>query len=144
MTSTAVVGLPIAGRRPSTEIGDALGALKAAKDLLRNLIVLMGAMSNYMEDAVVKHFYRTGSFTKPTVLAVGLYTAAPGETGGGTEVTGGSYARAGSIPSMRIGRQRLAATERRQTSLISHSLRPRRTGEPSSRRASTTRRAPGI
>jgi hypothetical protein len=94
MTSTAVVGLPIAGRRPSTEIGDALGALKAAKDLLRNLIVLMGAMSNYMEDAVVKHFYRTGSFTKPTVLAVGLYTAAPGETGGGTEVTGGSYARA--------------------------------------------------
>lgn len=40
-----------------------------------------------------KHVFRTGSYTKPTVLAVALYTAAPGETGGGTEVTGGSYAR---------------------------------------------------
>lgn len=52
------------------------------------------SMSNYMEDAIVQHFFRTGSFTKPAVLAVALYTAAPGETGGGTEVTGGSYARA--------------------------------------------------
>jgi len=30
--------------------------------------------------------------THPTALTVHLYTAAPGETGGGTEVTGGSYA----------------------------------------------------
>ena len=53
----------------------------------------MSNMSDYLEGEIVKHIHRTGSFTKPTVLAVALYTAAPGETGGGTEVTGGSYAR---------------------------------------------------
>jgi len=51
-------------------------------------------MTDYLEVEIRKHIFRTGSFTKPTVLAVALYTAAPGEAGGGTEVTGGSYARA--------------------------------------------------
>lgn len=49
--------------------------------------------SDYLETNIVKHLYRTGSYTKPTVMAHALYTAAPGEAGGGTEVTGGSYAR---------------------------------------------------
>jgi len=53
----------------------------------------MSAASDYLEGQVRAHLFRTASFTKPTVLAVALYTAAPGETGGGTEVTGGSYAR---------------------------------------------------
>jgi len=53
----------------------------------------MSAASDYLEVEIRKHIFRTGSFTKPTVLAVALYTAAPGETGGGTEVSGGSYAR---------------------------------------------------
>lgn len=53
----------------------------------------MSAMSDYLEDNLRKHIFRTGSYTKPTVLAVALYTAAPGEAGGGTEVSGGSYAR---------------------------------------------------
>jgi hypothetical protein len=53
----------------------------------------MSAMSDYAEVEVRKHFFRTGSFTKPTVLGIALYTAAPGDAGGGTEVTGGSYAR---------------------------------------------------
>ncbi len=53
----------------------------------------MSQMSDYLEDKIRTHLFRTGSFTKPTVLAVALYTAAPGETGGGTEVSGGSYAR---------------------------------------------------
>ena len=53
----------------------------------------MSAMTDFLEDAIRKHVFRTGSYTKPTVLAVALYTAAPGEAGGGTEVTGGSYAR---------------------------------------------------
>jgi hypothetical protein len=53
----------------------------------------MSAMSDYLEGQIRAHIFRTASFTKPTVLAVALYTAAPGETGGGTEVTGGSYAR---------------------------------------------------
>ena len=53
----------------------------------------MSAMSDYLEGQIRAHVFRTASFTKPTVLAVALYTAAPGETGGGTEVSGGSYAR---------------------------------------------------
>lgn len=53
----------------------------------------MSAMTDFLEVEIRKHIFRTGSFTKPTVLAVALYTAAPGEAGGGTEVTGGSYAR---------------------------------------------------
>lgn len=53
----------------------------------------MSQMTDYLEAELRKHVFRTGSFTKPTVLAVALYTAAPGETGGGTEVSGGSYAR---------------------------------------------------
>lgn len=54
----------------------------------------MSAMTDYLEGEIIKHIFRTGSFTKPTVLAVGLFTAAPSDAGGGTEVTGGSYARA--------------------------------------------------
>jgi len=53
----------------------------------------MTAMADYLEDNIRKHMFRTGSYTKPTVLGHALYTAAPGEAGGGTEVTGGSYAR---------------------------------------------------
>jgi len=53
----------------------------------------MSAMSNYLENELIKHIFRTGSFTKPTVLAVALFTAAPSDAGGGTEVSGGSYAR---------------------------------------------------
>jgi hypothetical protein len=58
----------------------------------------MSAMSDYLEGEIVKHIFRTGSFTKPTNLAVALYTAAPSDSGGGTEVSGGSYARAGLDP----------------------------------------------
>lgn len=53
----------------------------------------MSAMSDYLEVEIRKHVFRTGSFTKPTVLAVALFTAAPSDSGGGTEVSGGSYAR---------------------------------------------------
>lgn len=53
----------------------------------------MSAMSDFLEVEIRKHVFRTGSYTKPTVLAVALYTAAPGDAGGGTEVTGGAYAR---------------------------------------------------
>lgn len=53
----------------------------------------MSAMSDYLEGQIRAHIFRTASFTKPTTLAVGLFTAAPNDAGGGTEVTGGSYAR---------------------------------------------------
>lgn len=53
----------------------------------------MSAAADYLEQQIRAHIFRTASFTKPTVLAIGLFTAIPGETGGGTEVTGGAYAR---------------------------------------------------
>jgi len=53
----------------------------------------MSAMSDFLEVELRRHIFRTGSYTKPSVLAVGLFTAAPSDSGGGTEVSGGSYAR---------------------------------------------------
>ena len=53
----------------------------------------MSAMSDYLEVEIRKHIFRTGSFTKPSQLWVALFTGAPSDSGGGTEVTGGSYAR---------------------------------------------------
>lgn len=52
----------------------------------------MSALSDYAEGQIRAHIFRTASFTKPTGLTVHLFTAAPGDAGGGTEVTGGSYA----------------------------------------------------
>lgn len=53
----------------------------------------MAKMSNYLEVELRKHLFRTGSFTKPTVLAISLHTADPTDAGTGAEVSGGSYAR---------------------------------------------------
>jgi hypothetical protein len=53
----------------------------------------MSQATDYLEVQIRTHLFRTGTFTKPTTIYVALYTAAPGETGGGTEVSGGSYAR---------------------------------------------------
>jgi hypothetical protein len=54
--------------------------------------------SDYLEVELRKHVFRTGSFTKPSELWVALYTAAPNDAGGGTEVSGGSYARVARAP----------------------------------------------
>jgi hypothetical protein len=54
----------------------------------------MSQMSDYLEVELRKHIFRTGSFTKPAGLWVSLFTVTPSDAGGGTEVTGGSYARA--------------------------------------------------
>jgi len=50
-------------------------------------------MSDYLQDQLRKHVFRTGSFTKPAALHVSLHTANPTDAGTGTEVSGGSYAR---------------------------------------------------
>ena len=50
-------------------------------------------MSTYLQNAVVNATLRNTSYTSPTTVYVGLYTAAPTAGGGGTEVSGGSYAR---------------------------------------------------
>lgn len=53
----------------------------------------MAAMSDYLENKITDHVLRGTAYTSPTTLYVALYTAAPSDSGGGTEVTGGSYAR---------------------------------------------------
>lgn len=53
----------------------------------------MSQMSDYLENKIVDHIFRNRSFSVPTTIYVALYTAAPSDAGGGTEVSGGSYAR---------------------------------------------------
>lgn len=57
----------------------------------------MAALSNYLESALVDHIFRGTAFshTTPASFYVALYTAAPSDAGGGTEVTIGAnnYAR---------------------------------------------------
>lgn len=60
----------------------------------------MSAMSDYMENKLVDHIFRATAYTAPATLYIGLLTAAPSDSGGGTEVTGGSYARASVTPSV--------------------------------------------
>jgi len=52
----------------------------------------MAGFSDYLEDKVLDHVFGGVAYTQPT-KHVALYTVAPTDTGGGTEVTGGSYAR---------------------------------------------------
>ena len=51
------------------------------------------SFSNYLETDVLDFAFTTGTATRPTAWYVALYTAAPGEGGGGTEVSTGGYAR---------------------------------------------------
>lgn len=41
----------------------------------------------------MKHVFTNTSYTSPSSLYVGLFTVAPTDAGGGTEVSGNSYAR---------------------------------------------------
>jgi hypothetical protein len=53
----------------------------------------MAAMSDYLENKLVDHILRAQTFTAPATVYVSLHTSATTDAGGGTEVTGGSYAR---------------------------------------------------
>ena len=53
----------------------------------------MSAMSDYLENKIIDWLFRAQAYSPPATMYVGLLTAAPSDTGGGTEVTGGSYAR---------------------------------------------------
>jgi hypothetical protein len=52
----------------------------------------MAGKSDYMENKVLDIIGGT-TFSAPATIYVALYTAAPTDAGGGTEVSGGSYAR---------------------------------------------------
>ena len=51
------------------------------------------SLTNTFETTVLTWLLTDGSATRPTAWYVGLFTAAPSDTGGGTEVTGSAYAR---------------------------------------------------
>lgn len=51
------------------------------------------SFSNDYETNILTWALTATAVTRPTSWTLALYTVAPGETGGGTEVTGGSYAR---------------------------------------------------
>ncbi|MFY7885571.1 MAG: phage tail fiber protein [Dolichospermum sp.] len=53
----------------------------------------MSALSNYSEKLLLDWLMTTGAATRPTAWYVALYTAAPSDSGGGTEVSGSGYAR---------------------------------------------------
>jgi len=53
----------------------------------------MSAMTDYLENALANHVLRHVAYSSPAAVYVALFTVAPGETGGGTEVSGGGYAR---------------------------------------------------
>lgn len=54
----------------------------------------MSALSDYLENKLVDHLFRGQTYSPPATLYFALFTAAPSDSGGGTEVSGGSYARA--------------------------------------------------
>jgi len=70
----------------------------------------MAAMSDFLENKIIDWLFRAqaigitgasaGAGSGPTTLYVGLFTATPSDTGGGTEVSGGSYARVAVTSSM--------------------------------------------
>ena len=51
------------------------------------------SFTNDLETRVLQWALTAGSPTRPTAWYVGLFTAAPGEAGGGTEISGSGYAR---------------------------------------------------
>jgi hypothetical protein len=51
------------------------------------------ALTDYAENKIVDAVFRGQSLGAPATFYVALYTAACNDAGGGTEVTGGSYAR---------------------------------------------------
>ena len=60
----------------------------------------MSALSDYAENKIGDLLLRNQAFSSPAGVYVALFTAAPNDAGGGTEVSGGSYARVQHGPSL--------------------------------------------
>lgn len=58
---------------------------------------MAGSFSDFLENELLDHVFGNAAYTAPATLYIGLYTVAPTDSStgssGGTEVTGGSYAR---------------------------------------------------
>jgi hypothetical protein len=53
----------------------------------------MTALADYIENKLIDQIFRQQAFTFPATLYIALFTVTPTDVGGGTEVSGGSYAR---------------------------------------------------
>jgi|TARA_B100001093_G_scaffold449866_1_gene456307 hypothetical protein len=53
----------------------------------------MAGFSDYLENKVLEHVFENSAYTAPSTLYAALFTVAPSDTGGGTEVSGGGYVR---------------------------------------------------
>ena len=53
----------------------------------------MSDLSDYLENKLLDHVLRNSAYTPPAAVYVGLYTVAPTDAAGGTEVSGSGYAR---------------------------------------------------
>lgn len=53
----------------------------------------MSQLSDYAEKLLLDWMMTTGAATRPTAWYLGLFTAAPSDSGGGTEVSTGGYSR---------------------------------------------------
>lgn len=49
--------------------------------------------SDYLENKILDHVFRNTAYTPAAAPYLALYTAAPTDAGGGTQVSGGGYAR---------------------------------------------------
>lgn len=54
---------------------------------------MAGSKANFLELELLDHVLGGADYVRPGTVYIALYTAAPTDAGGGTEVTGGSYAR---------------------------------------------------
>jgi hypothetical protein len=54
---------------------------------------MAGSFTDYLEDKILKHVFTNVAYTSPTTVYVGLFTAAPTDAGGGTELSGSGYTR---------------------------------------------------
>ena len=53
----------------------------------------MSALSAYLENELNDHVLGGADYSRPATVHFALFTSAPTESGGGTECSGGSYAR---------------------------------------------------
>jgi hypothetical protein len=53
----------------------------------------MAALSDYAEKLALDFLMNTQTATRPTAWYIALFTAAPSDSGGGTEVSGNGYSR---------------------------------------------------
>jgi len=53
----------------------------------------MAEFTDFMENKIIDHMLRNQSYTPPATVYVALFTTATTDAGGGTEVSGGAYAR---------------------------------------------------